>query len=170
MKLFIENLIRFLLLVFVQVFILDNIQYLGYINPMIYVLFILSLPIHLNTNIALLLAFILGLTIDSFGNTLGMHTFSIVLIAFIRKPVIKLFLDTEETINTTPTIQLLGAISYLKYVTVLVLIHQTALFMIESFSFYSINMLLIKIALSSLISIILIFIIQSLNIVRSSLN
>lgn len=71
MTLALQNIIRFVLLVLAQVLILNNIQFLGYINPYIYILFIFSLPYRTPQWLILSLAFILGLTIDIFSKTWG---------------------------------------------------------------------------------------------------
>ena len=73
MPVVLKNIFRFIILVLVQVLVLNNIQFLGYINPYIYILFILSLPVRTPRWASLLLAFVLGLTIDIFANTPGMH-------------------------------------------------------------------------------------------------
>ena len=118
-----QNIFRFLLLVLVQVLVLNNIQFLGFINPYIYILFILSLPVRLPRWAALLLAFGLGLTIDIFSNTPGMHAFASVMLAFLRNPVINLFISIDEGNNPTPSVYTFSVGTYVKYVVVMVFIH-----------------------------------------------
>ncbi len=156
MQLVLENIFRFILLVLVQVFVLDNIQFLGYVSPMIYVLFLLSLPVRLPGWAQLLLAFGIGLTIDMFSNTMGMHAFASVLTAFARNSVINLFVSSEEISRPTPSFRSFGVSAYIKYIVVLVLLHHSALFLIESFSFINISLLIPKILISSLVTILLI--------------
>ena len=162
MILFLQNTIRFILLVLVQVLVLNNIQFLGFLNPYIYILFILSLPVRLPNWISLLLAFALGLTIDVFSNTMGMHSFATVLAAFIRPGIIKLFTAIDEGNNPTPSFYTFGVGVYIRYVVTIVLIHHFTLFLIEAFSFEHFWILLAKILLSSVVSIIIILGIQSL--------
>ena len=78
-----QNILRFIFLILIQVFLLDNIQFMGYINPMIYVLFILLLPVRFPRWALLISAFAMGLIIDVFSNTAGMHTFALVFAAFL---------------------------------------------------------------------------------------
>ncbi len=156
MKLLVENIIRFIVLVMLQVFVFDNIQFVGYINPMIYVLFILALPIYLNRNWALLLALFMGLTIDMFNNTLGIHAFSSVFVAFLRIPILKRLVEFQDLINVTPNPKTIGIGANLKYISILILIHQISLFSLEAFGFYSILMLAGKILLSSFITILIV--------------
>ena len=157
----IQNIVSFILLVLVQVLVLNNIQFLGYINPYIYILFILSLPVRLPQWITLILAFILGLTIDMFSNTMGTHAFATVMIAYFRNPVIKLFTSVEEGVNPIPSFYSFGVSPYIKYVVLLVLIHHTTLFFIEAFSFAHFWVVFFKIILSSIVSIILLLGIRS---------
>jgi rod shape-determining protein MreD len=159
----IQNIIWFIVLVLAQVLALNNIQFLGFINPYIYILFVLSLPVKLPRWITLLLAFGLGLTIDAFSNTMGMHAFASVLVAYFRDGVIKLFTSIEEGNNPTPSFYTFGVGAYIKYIVTMVLLHHTTLFLLESFSFNHLWILIFKIILSSLVTILLILGIRSLN-------
>ncbi len=156
-----QNILRFIFLILLQVFILDNIQFMGYINPMIYVLFILSLPVRFPKWALLILAFIMGLIIDVFSNTAGMHSFALVFAAFLRTPVINIFTSIDEGSNPTPSFHTFGVSAYVKYVVILVLIHHFILFFIESFSFLHLTLLITKIIFSSTVTILLILGLQS---------
>ncbi len=162
MLIFLQNILRFVLLVLIQVLALNNIQFLGFLNPYIYILFILSLPVKLPNWITLLLAFVLGLTIDAFSNTMGMHAFATVLVAFLRGGIINLFIAIDEGNNPTPSFYTFGVGAYVKYVVSIVVIHHIALFMLEAFSFHHFWILLLKILLSSTLTILIILGIQSL--------
>jgi len=157
-----QNIFRFILLVLFQVLVLNNIQFLGYINPYLYILFILSLPVQTPRWFSLVLAFAIGLTIDIFSNTPGTHTFATVLIAFLRNGIIKLFTSIEEGNNPTPSFYTFGVGAYIKYVVIIVFIHHTTLFYLEAFSFAHFWIISSKIVLSSLLTILLIMGIQSI--------
>ena len=161
MPIVLQNIFRFVLLVLFQVLVLNNIQFLGYINPYIYILFILVLPFQMPRWFLLILAFILGLTIDIFSNTPGTHAFATVFVAFFRDGIIKLFTNIEEGNNPTPSFHTFGVSSFVKYVILMVLIHHTLLFTLEAFSFVNFWIVLAKIVLSSLVTILLILGIQS---------
>ncbi|MGC3977049.1 MAG: rod shape-determining protein MreD [Paludibacteraceae bacterium] len=161
MQLVLQLIFRFIILVLVQIFVLDNIQFLGYINPMIYVLFILSLPVKFPYWLSLLLAFVLGATIDVFSNTLGMHIFATVFLAFIRVPVTNIIIRTEEGVNFVPTFKSFGVANYIKYIVICVLMHHIGLFFIESFSLQGILFTLIKVLVSSAVTIAIILLVQT---------
>ena len=158
-----QNILRFLILVLLQVLVLNNIQFLGFVNPYIYILFILSLPVKMPRWAALLLAFVLGLTIDIFANTPGMHAFASVMVAFSRNAVINLFISIDEGNNPTPSFYTFSVGTYVKYVVVMVFIHHFTLFFLEAFSFTHFWLVLAKIILSSAVTVLLILGIQSLN-------
>jgi len=159
----IQNIISFILLILAQVLILNNIQFLGFINPYIYILFIISLPVRLPRWFTLVLGFILGLFIDVFSNTLGMHAFATVLIAYARSFVIQLFTSIDEGNNPIPSFRSFGVGAYVKYVFVMVFLHHSALFFLEAFSFSHFWLILFKTILSSVISILIIIGLKSLN-------
>lgn len=143
------------MLILVQVFVLSNIRLLGYINPYIYVLFIFLLPVKFSRGLSLIFAFILGLIIDAFSNTLGMHAFSAVLIAFLRNPVIKIFTSIEEGANPVPSFYTFGVAAFIKYITILVLIHHTTFFFLEIFTFVGLGQTLLRIGLNTVITTII---------------
>jgi len=163
MPVVLQNIIRFILLVLFQVLVLSNIQFLGYINPYLYILIILALPVQMPRWLTLILAFGLGLIIDTFTNTMGMHAFATVLVAFLRNGIIKLFTSIEEGNNPTPSFYSFGVSAYVKYVVVLVLIHHSTLLMLEAFSFVNFGITLIKIILSTAVTVLMILGIQSLS-------
>jgi rod shape-determining protein MreD len=161
MPVVLQNIFRFIILVLVQVLVLNNIQFLGYINPYLYILFILALPVQMPRWMTLLLAFALGLTIDIFSNTGGMHASASVLVAFSRNGIVKLFTSIEEGNNPTPSFYTFGVSAYIKYVVALVFIHHTTLFILEAFSFANFWITLAKIILSSIVTVLMILGIQS---------
>lgn len=158
-----KNIVRFILLILLQVLVLNNMNLMGYMNPYVYILFILLLPANINKSLLLLLAFITGLTIDFFGNTPGLNAAATVLMAFARPGVLNLFfknLDFEP--GEEPDITKLGFGKFLRYTIILVLIHHTALFFLEIFNFDEILTTLYRIVISSVFSTFIIIIIALL--------
>lgn len=161
MILFLQNAVRFILLIVVQIFVLNNIGFLSYVNPYIYILFIFLLPVRFPRWISLFLAFALGLTIDSFSNTLGIHAFSTVLIAFLRNPVIKIYASIEEGANPVPSFYTFGVSAFIKYVITLVIIHHTSLYFLEIFNFANVGQTFFRIIINSIVSSLIILGLQS---------
>ena len=147
----------FVALVLVQVLILNNIQFSGLINPYIYILFILLLPFTIPGYMLLGLSFLLGISIDIFSNTPGIHAGASVLLGFIRPGIARL-ISSRELIEKgiTPGMAQLGFASFLKYTVISVLVHHLFLFYAEAFSFGGFFETLLRYMLSSVFSIVII--------------
>lgn len=145
--------LRFVLLVLLQVLVLNNINLGGYIHPYIYLLFILLLPVRMNKNLVLFIAFFTGLSIDYFANTLGLHAGASVLLAFARPGVLNLFFKAIEfNKGEEPNLKKIGFSGFARYTFILVLLHHTALFLFETLDFTNFYLTLLRIALSALVT------------------
>ena len=156
--------VSFILLVLFQGLILNKIEFGGYVNPYLYVLFILALPFETPEWLVLSLGFVLGICIDSFTSTLGMHTSATVFMAFIRVFILKIFRPRDGyEFNTTPNLQHMGLIWYLNYAAILIVAHHLFLFFVESFKFSQFFATFGRSILSSFFTLVLVFIVQLFN-------
>src|SRR5258708_37996707 len=89
------NFFRFVILVFMQVFLLRNITLYNISTPYLYIMFILLLPFEIPNVLLFALSFLLGLTIDAFYDTPGLHAASCVLLAFVRILFISITVQKE---------------------------------------------------------------------------
>ncbi len=159
----IRNIIRFFVLVLVQVLIVKNIELGRFINPFIYVLFIIALPFETPKWLLLVCGFILGISIDMFYNTAGMHAAACVFMAYIRPGILKLFSPRDGyEFGTQPTIQYLGVPWFLSYSGILVLLHHLILFYIEIFRLNEFFSTFFRVIVSSLFTILLVVVSQYL--------
>lgn len=160
---FIANLLRFIFLVIIQALIIQNVELGRYINPYLYVLFILMLPFETPDWLTMILSLLMGLCIDMFYNTMGMHAAASVFMAFCREGILKLFSPREgyET-GVKPTIHHLGTPWFLSYAGTLILLHHTVLFFIEVFRFSEFFNTILRVILSSLFTLILVVLSQFL--------
>lgn len=159
----IRNIIRYAILVGVQVLIINNIELGRFINPFIYVMFIIVLPFETPKWLLIISAFIMGITIDMFYDTAGMHAAACVFIAYIRPGVLKLFSPRDGyEFGTQPTIQYLGVPWFLSYSAILIVLHHFILFYIEVFRFSEFFSTFLRVIISSIFTIILVVISQYL--------
>ncbi len=150
---------RFLILVIIQIFVLNNIQISGYINPFLYVFFILILPFDTPKNLLLVLAFVLGLTIDMFSDTPGMHTSATVFMAFMRPGVIRaISIKKDFESKSFPGLHNMDASWIATYSFIMIFLHHTVLFFLEIFSLNDFFSTIWRSLLSSLITLVLVFI------------
>ena len=126
----------FISLVLIQVLILNQVQFSGFVNPYMYILFVLLLPLNTPRYAVLILAFLLGITIDVFSNTIGIHAAATVLIAFIRPLIIRIISDREENRSEYPGLKQNKFRWFLYYTVLMVLIHHSVLFNLEIFTFF----------------------------------
>lgn len=150
-KLF-SNIARFVILVFLQVLILNNINFAGYINPYLYVLFILLYPFTGNQSLFLFLSFLLGLTVDIFEDSGGINAAACLLAAFVRPNLLRFsFGISYDHQNIRLSATPFGA--KLSYIFLMVLIHHFVLFSLEMFSPNHILLILKKTIFSSIFTV-----------------
>lgn len=164
MSIYLRNVIRFILLVLIQVLLLNKIPLRWWASPgaippytpFIYPLFILLLPLSTPVWFMLLSGFALGITVDTFMDTGGMHAAACVLMAFMRTRVLTTLLPKRlsEYQNTAPNIKSMGWTPFLTYSAVLLALHHTFYYIIEVWNFQSIGYLIIKILVSLITSMI----------------
>lgn len=165
MSTLIKNILRFALLILVQAFVLDKIHVHQMATPYIYFLFILWMPFKLNRTLQMVLAFILGITLDSFRHQPGFHAAACVLIAYLRPFLINVLIPQEgaDANYEEPSARSMGGIMpYLVYAGILTLLHHAWLFFLEAVQFGNIWYFIMKTLLSSVISIVLILIAELL--------
>lgn len=159
--------IRFIVLVLIQVFILNNIRISGYINPYLYVLFILLLPFETPGWLLLISSFFLGLSIDVFTHTPGMHTSAAVFMAFCRPGVIRLISGNKGVDpGMKPGIKDMGMSWFATYSFILILLHHTLFFFLEVFRMSELFQTLYRILLSILASFVLVLLVEYLMLSR----
>lgn len=147
----------------VQILIIKNIELGRFINPFIYVMFIIVLPFETPKWLLLFSGFILGITIDMFYDTPGMHAAACVFIAFLRPVVLKLFSPRDGyEFGTQPTIQYLGVPWFLSYSAILVVAHHLVLFYVEIFRLSEFFSTFFRVIFSSVFTILLVVISQYL--------
>lgn len=151
---FIIQLVRFLVLVLLQVLILNHINFAGYINPFLYPLFILAFPLAGDKSLLIFLSFVLGLTLDMFGDTGGIHAAACVFIAWLRPVVLKYSFGVSYELNTLK-ISSAPMAKQLVYVVSMVLLHHIMLFSMEIFNANQILLILKSTLFSGIFSVIL---------------
>ena len=158
-----KNIARFIVLVLIQVFILNNIRINGYINPYLYVMFILLLPFETPGWILLISSFFLGLSIDLFTHTPGMHTSASVFMAFCRPGIIR-FISGNKDIEAgmMPGIKDMGFRWFFIYSFMLILLHHILFFLLEVFRMNEILQTFYRIILSSVSTLILVLLVEYL--------
>lgn len=152
---------NFFFLTLIQVLVLNNIQFSGFVNPYLYVLFIITLPFEIPGWLLLALAFISGFSIDIFCNTPGMHASATVFMAFLRPSILRAFAPRDDyQPGTLPTMAFYGLAWFLRYALILVITHHVFLFYVEVFSLKHFFSTLWRVIASATFTMLLIFVSQ----------
>lgn len=160
-KILTRNIVRFIILVLLQIFVFNNIQFSGYINPYFYILFIILLPFETPRWAILVLGFLLGISIDLCVQTIGIHASACVMLAFARPHILNLIQPRDGyEAGKYPRIYYFGFKWFAKYTFILVFIHHSFLFYIETFTFNDFFLTLLRVILSSIFSATLIILSQ----------
>jgi len=148
------NIARFVSLVLVQVLLLNHINFLGFINPYLYPLFILVYPLTGNKTTLIFLSFLLGLTLDIFGDSGGIHAAACVFIAWIRPVILKYSFGVSYQLNTLK-ISTAPLSKQIVYIITMVLFHHLVLFSMEIFNVSHILLILKSTLFSGIFTVVL---------------
>lgn len=155
-----SNIIRFAALILLQVFVVNNIRLGGYVHPNVYLIFVMLLPINIPNWQLLISGFGMGLIIDLFCGTPGLHAGASTFMAFCRPYILNLLSGHQKYDNVQePNIGQQGGIWFVKYTSCMAIVHHLFLFMAESFSFKLFGQVLLRILISAPASVFLIMMI-----------
>jgi len=153
--------IQFFLLALAQVLLFDKIKLFGYLNPIVYILFVFTYPLKKEKGTFLFLSFLLGLCIDFFTNSGGSNAAATLLIAFLRVPLLKIIEGNNEIDFILFNIKKLTFIQAVTYLFTLTTIHHLFLFFLEYYKTKNFISILLTSLQTTLFSVILIgFILQ----------
>lgn len=148
-----SNILRFLIVLLLQVFICNYIHLFGFITPAIYLLALFLLPLELPKSVQYLIGFFSGLFVDMFTHTLGVNAAAATILMFIRPLFVKALngRKTSESVeHLTP-----GAKDFkwlVMYVGVLTLVHQFLVVILETMKFSNFGHSLLSIAGNALLT------------------
>lgn len=158
----------FIILLALQVLICNHIAIFNVAVPIIFIYFIIRLPIALGKGALFTLSFLLGLCVDIFSDTPGVNALACTLLSGIKKPVFFAYIDKDDkTKEITPSVSTMGVAPYCKYLITMVGIYCLLAFSIEFFSFANVKEIVILAASSSVLSFIAILAIDSLILSKS---
>ncbi|MCC8153236.1 MAG: rod shape-determining protein MreD [Tannerellaceae bacterium] len=158
-----KGFIYFIVLVLIQVWILNNIHFFRIAIPFLYIYFILKLPAGISRTSLLLLSFLIGIVIDIFSNTPGLHASACTFAGFCRQPLIHLFVGRDVIPDLPPSYRMFGVGGFINYTLAIVILHHTVLYLVESFTLFDPVFLVLRIVGSVLLTTLLICTIEAFN-------
>lgn len=162
-----NTIIRYFILFWVcilaQVLIFNQIALFNLAYPIIFIYFIIRLPIDLKLSLVFTFSFLLGLIVDIFSDTPGVNALACTLISSIRIPIYYAYMDKDDiTSRLTPGVSSMGIWEYSKYLLSFVFIYCLLAFTIEYFSFADVKGIVIISASSTLLTFVLLLAIDCL--------
>ncbi len=160
-----KNIIRFIIFILFQVFILNKIPPLHqFITPYLYFLFILWLPFKIPRLSLTITGFLFGLSLDFFTKTPGLHAAACTLVAYLRPFMINILISKEDSDFNyiAPAPSSMGWSPYMVYALVLSFIHNVYLVFLEWLQFANFWYFLGKVIATTGVSFLLIMITEIL--------
>ncbi|WP_269240618.1 rod shape-determining protein MreD [Flavobacterium limnophilum] len=152
------NIFRFLLLLAVQIIVFNNMNFLGYISPFPYLLFIILYPVNGNKFGLLFASFLLGIIMDMFSNSGGIHTTACLILAYYRPYLFRFSFGLSYEYQTVKLNDVLTPERF-SFILLSVVIHHFILFILEAFEISFFFDVLIRTLLSTVFTIIICIII-----------
>ena len=158
---FFINIIRFILLVLVQVLVFNRLNFFGFINPMVYILFLYWYPIKENRAAFIGLSFLLGLSIDFFSDTMALHSAATITIAYLRPAIMRFVFGINYEFQSFKLSNTTRAQQF-TFLALLILVHHLVYFSLEVFSIANLLLIVKKVLSIGFASLILCLLFGSL--------
>ena len=166
-KILFNNILLFVALVVAQAVIFNNLILFNCGVALIFIYFIIEMPITLGINTLLTLSFLLGLSVDVFQDTPGLNAFVCTVIAFIKRPIFYFYVPRDEDLaGKRICINTAGREAYLKYMGTMTMIYCFLYFVVESINYYDPGRIFLRIIVSALFTFIVLYAIDSLTLTR----
>ncbi len=156
-NLVLNNAIRFISLLFLQVFILNHVNIFGHINPMVYIAWVFLYPVRKTRSLFLILSFLLGISIDFFLDSGGVNAFAITFIAYFRLPILMAVLRKSDLDYGQFNLKTLSVNKIILFISILTVIHHFIVFSLEYFSFSELLNIISNTVLTSIFTIMISF-------------
>ena len=150
----------FIMLLFLQVLLFDNLHWLGLVHPFIYIWAIILLPIELPRWLQMLIGAAIGMVMDLFTHAPGIHMAGCVMIAYLRPLLVAGVVQDIDRLKGAVTSDTIGMGNWMRILAILVAVHHIIVFMLEAFTFAHFGFTLLQIILSGVFSYTLILMLE----------
>ncbi|AFK02828.1 hypothetical protein Emtol_1685 [Emticicia oligotrophica DSM 17448] len=151
----------FIIYLVLQIVVLRNFVFFDVAFCFVYIACILLLPDDIAPVWVILISFLIGLLVDIFYNTAGVHASASVMVGYLRTYIIKFLFPTKGVENEiTISLKEMGSERFVRYVAILTIIHHSMLFFVEAGGFQFFLITILKIICSVIFTTFLIIILQ----------
>lgn len=152
----INNILLFIGLLFFQILIFNNINLFGYLNPFPYIAYIILFPYRKERSLLLISSFLLGLSLDFFADSGGVHAASLLFIAYFRLTFVRLILRKFESEYFSFQLNTISFDKLIFYFFILILIHHFLMFGLEYFDINAIWPIIKRTIFSSIFTLLIV--------------
>ena len=156
-RVYLNLILLFFILFLLQVGVFNSIHLFGVATPVVFIYFVLKLPVEMNRNLVILLAALGGLLVDLFSYTLGLNMLALTIVGFLRYYMVKLFGPREVFENMLPSVASFGNMRFLTYSASLLFLNLLVLFGVEYLTLFNPIRLTLQILGSFVLSLLIIF-------------
>ena len=157
-KTIVNALLLLLVLVPAQAVIFNNLAVFGVALPLVFIYVLITLPVTTGANLVLTIGFLSGLAVDVFSDTPGLNALACTVLAFMRRPVLHLYLPLDDELGPAPLgLRSLGPENYLKYMLTMVLLYCFLVFTVEAFELFNLRLWILRIVCSTIYTFIFIY-------------
>ena len=147
---------RYIVIMILQVLLFDQLQFWGACHPYVYLLCLLMFPITLPQSVNMVIGALVGIVMDVFCNSMGIHMAACVLVMFVRPYILGMIVNDKDRLNEQISLRAIDMGAMLKYVSILVVIHHFTVFLLAAWSWSHIGFVLLETVVSSIVTILLI--------------
>lgn len=147
---------RLLIIMALQVLLFDHLHFALWGFPMVYIMFLLNLSPRIPRWAEMLIAAGVGLVMDIWHTSLGVHVAACVALAFFRPILLVNFVQDIERVKDNVCSQNIGAIEYSKCVLLLTVLHHFIVFVLEAWNLHNWWIVLLQTVISSAMTILVI--------------
>jgi len=151
----------FVFIILIQGLVMNQLQLNEYIYPMVYIMALLLLPFETSLLASIIISLVLGVFVDMISDTFGLHTSSSLTIGYLRPYILNIIKPRDGYDNSQlPGIHDMGKKWFIIYTLIMLSIHHLWFFIFEILRFDLIDIIILKTIFSSIVSLILIVLLQ----------
>jgi rod shape-determining protein MreD len=154
----IRQIVRLLVVVLLQVLLFDHLQIAGWGLPLVYVLFLMNLPIQIPRWAEMLIGAMVGLVFDLWNSSLGVNMAACIAFSFLRPVLLANLVQDIERVSGEVYSRSIGLLEYTKILSILVILHHFVVFVLEAWSWHNWWIIIVQTLISSILSLVLIMI------------
>lgn len=131
---FLQEIGRLLLIFVLQVLLFDHLHIGSWGIVMMYILFLINLPIRIPRWAEMLIGLLVGVMMDVWHSSLGIHIAACVALSFVRPLLLNNAIQDIERIKDNISVQTIGRIEYTKCAVILTVLHHFIVFSLETWN------------------------------------